>query len=300
MTDDYRPVTNLTVHPKRIVSLSPSSTEILFAVGAGPKVVGVTDYCNYPHDLKARIEAEELTRVGGYWNPSVETIVALKPDLVLVSTAKCKVKPNECKVNCKRRCEITTEVAAQLRSLGLKVLTLAPHSMNDVLDNILLVGRASGNAAEASNLVENLRQRIDTVVTKSKAVSHRPKVYFEVWNNPYVSVSSGTWIGNLINLAGGANIFGEAVSEWPIIRPEDIIQRNPEMMVFPVIPGVPRFWGSFENVKKRSGWKSISAVRNGSLYEVPRDLISRPGPRLVEALEMLEKIIHRFLNNSSG
>jgi iron complex transport system substrate-binding protein len=291
MADDYRPVTNLTVHPERIVSLSPSSTEILFAVGAGSKVVGVTDYCNYPHDLKARIAADELTRVGGYWSPSVETIVALKPDLVLVSTAKCNVKPNECKVNCSRRCEITTEVATQLRSLGLKVLTLAPHSMNDVLDNILLVGRASGNAAEASKLVENLRQRIDTVVTKSKAVSHRPKVYFEVWNNPYVSVSSGTWIGNLINLAGGANIFGEAVSEWPIIRSEDIIQRNPDMMVFPVIPGVPRFWGSFEDVKKRPGWKSMSAVRNGSLYEVPRDLISRPGPRLVEALEKLAKII---------
>jgi iron complex transport system substrate-binding protein len=292
MTDDYLAVTNLKVHPKRIVSLSPSSTEILFAVGAGPKVVGVTDYCNYPYSLKARIEADELTRVGGYWNPSIETIVALKPDLVLVSTAKCKVKTNECKVNCKRRCEITAQVAAQLRSLGLNVLTLGPHSMNDVLDNILLVGRESGNAAEASNLVEKLRQRIDTVAKKSKAMSHRPKVYFEVWNDPYVSVSSGTWIGDVINLAGGANIFGEAVSEWPIIDPEDIIQRNPDIIVFPVIPGVPRFWGSFEDVKKRLGWKSTNAVRNGNLYEIPRDFISRPGPRLVEALEMLEKIIH--------
>jgi iron complex transport system substrate-binding protein len=292
MTDDYLAVTNLKVHPKRIVSLSPSSTEILFAVGAGPKVVGVTDYCNYPYSLKARIEADELTRVGGYWNPSIETIVALKPDLVLVSTAKCKVKTNECKVNCKRRCEITAQVAAQLRSLGLNVLTLGPHSMNDVLDNILLVGRESGNAAEASNLVEKLRQRIDTVAKKSKAMSHRPKVYFEVWNDPYVSVSSGTWIGDVINLAGGANIFGEAVSEWPIIDPEDIIQRNPDIIVFPVIPSVPRFWGSFEDVKKRLGWKSTNAVRNGNLYEIPRDFISRPGPRLVEALEMLEKIIH--------
>jgi len=292
MADDSRPVTNLTVHPKRIVSLSPSNTEILFAVGAGPKVVGVTDYCNYPHELEARIEKDEIAKVGGYWNPSVETIVELKPDLVLVSTAQCTVKTNDCKVNCSRRCELTTQVANRLRSLELNVLTLAPHSMDDILDNILLVGRASGNAAEASNLVENLRKRIDMVVTKSKAVSHRPKVYFEVWNNPYISVNSGTWIGNLINLAGGANIFGEAVSEWPIIRPEDIIQRNPDIMVFPVIPGVPRFWGSFEDVKKRPGWKNITAVRNGSLYEVPRDCISRPGPRLVEALEMLEKMVH--------
>jgi iron complex transport system substrate-binding protein len=292
MTDDYLAVTNLKVHPKRIVSLSPSSTEILFAVGAGPKVVGVTDYCNYPYSLKARIEADELTRVGGYWNPSIETIVELKPELVLVSTAKCKVKTNECKVNCKRRCEITVQVAAQLTSLGLNVLTLGPHSMNDVLDDILLVGRASGNTAKASNLVEKLRQRIDSVIKKSKAASRRPKVYFEVWNDPYMSVSSGTWIGDVINLAGGANIFGEAVSEWPIIDSEDIVKRNPDIIVFPVIPGVPRFWGSFVDVKKRPGWKSTNAVRNGNLYEVPRDFISRPGPRLVEALEMLEKMIH--------
>ncbi|MGD9129995.1 MAG: cobalamin-binding protein [Candidatus Bathyarchaeota archaeon] len=292
MTDDYRAVTDLKVHPERIVSLSPSSTEILFAVGAGPKVVGVTDYCNYPHELKARIEAEELTRIGGYWNPAIETIVELKPDLVLVSTAKCTVKTNECKVNCKRRCEITTQVAAQLRSLDLNILTLGPHSMNDVLDDILLVGRASGNVAEASNLVEKMRQRIDIVIRKSKTASHRPKVYFEVWNDPYISVSSGTWIGDVINLAGGANIFGEAVSEWPIIDPEEIIQRNPDIIVFPVIPGVPRFWGSFEDVKRRPGWKSTNAIRNDNLYEIPRDFISRPGPRLVDALEMLEQMIH--------
>lgn len=293
MLDDYRDVTNLKVQPERIVSLSPSSTEILFAVGAGPKVVGVTDYCNYPPELDAKIEAEEIAKVGGYWNPSVETIMSLKPDLVLVSTAKCTVKTNECTTNCSRRCEVTTQVAAQLRSLGLNVLILGPHSMNDVLDDVLSVGKATGNTAEATNLVDNLRQRIDTIVTQSNAASHRPKVYFEVWNDPYMSVSSRTWIGNLINLAGGANIFGEAISEWPIIRPEEIIQRNPDILVFPVIHGVPRFWGSFEDVKKRRGWENITAVKNDHLYEVPRDCISRPGPRLVESLEMLANFIHR-------
>ncbi len=298
MVDDYKLVTNPTSHPKRIVSLSPSNTEILFAVGAGDKVVGVTSYCNYPDDLEALIEAGELTRVGGYWNPSVETIMALKSDLVLVSTAKCTIKENDCKVNCRRRCEITIEVANQLRNLGLNVLILAPHSMNDVLDNILLVGRTIGNVAEANNLVEKLKQRINRVVEESKVVSNRPKVYFEVWNKPYISVNKGNWIGNMINLAGGTNIFGEAVSEWPIFRSEDIIQRSPDILVFPVIAGVPRFWGSFKDVKKRRGWKDINAVKNGCLYEIPRDLISRPGPRLVEGLEMLAEIIQTcaFLN----
>ncbi|MBN1784244.1 MAG: cobalamin-binding protein [Candidatus Bathyarchaeota archaeon] len=293
MLDDYRDVMNLTVQPERIVSLSPSSTEILFAIGAGPKVVGVTDYCNYPPELNAKIEAEEIAKVGGYWNPSVENIAALKPDLVLVSTAKCTVKTNECKMTCTRRCEITTQVATQLSSLGLNVLTLGPHSMNDVLDDILLVGSATGNNAEALNLVDNLKQRIEIVVTQSNAASYKPKVYFEVWNDPYISVSSRTWIGNLIDLAGGTNIFGEAVSEWPIIRPEEIIRCDPDILVFPVIPGVPRFWGSFEDVKKRRGWENITAIRNNRLYEVPRDCISRPCPRLVESLEMLANFIHR-------
>jgi iron complex transport system substrate-binding protein len=288
MADDY----NSQVHPKRIVSLSPSNTEILFAVGAGDSVVGVTDYCNYPTDVEERIETDEIARVGGYWNPSVETILSLKPDLVLVSTAQCTVKTNNCKTNCSRRCELTIKVASRLKSYGLNVLTLSPHSINDVLDDVLLVGKTTGNSAQAVNLVKTLRQRIDKVVTNLKTLSDKPKVYFEVWNNPYISVNSGTWIGNLISLAGGANVFGDAVSEWPIIRSDDIIQRDPDVMVFPVIPDIPRFWGSFEAVKKRPGWKNITAVRNGSLYELPRDCVSRPGPRLVDSLEMLAEMIH--------
>ena len=95
MADDFQASKNLKVHPKKIVSLSPSSTEILFVVGAGPKVVGVTYYCNYPQDLEARIKAEKITIIGGYWNPSAEKIVAMKPDLVVVSTTKCSIKTNE-------------------------------------------------------------------------------------------------------------------------------------------------------------------------------------------------------------
>jgi iron complex transport system substrate-binding protein len=290
MVDNTRPVTNLKANPERIVSLSPSNTEILFAVGAGDKVVGVTDYCNYPTELETRIRTDNIITVGGYWNPSVETIVSLNPDLVLVSTAQCTVKTNNCKTNCDRRCELTTEVAKRLKSLGLNVLILSPHSIDDVLGNILLVGKATGNSAQANDFVETLKQRIDSLITKP--VYHKPRVYFEVWNDPYISVNSGTWIGNLISLAGGTNVFGEAVSEWPIIQSEDVIQKDPDIMVFPVIPGVARFWGSLKAVKERPGWNKISAVKNASLYEVSRDCISRPGPRLVESLEMLVEMIN--------
>lgn len=277
------------VKPERIVSLSPSNTEILFAVGAGDRVVGVTDHCNYPAELEMRIEAKQTARVGGYWDPSVDSIVSLKPDLVLVSSHQCTVKTNNCKTSCSRRCEITTKVAKHLESLGFNVLTLSPHSLDDVLENILVVGNATGNVTEAKVLVQNLKQRIETVVTKASKISNKPKVYFEVWNKPYISVNSKTWIGNLISLAGGTNIFEDSVTEWPIISSDEIVQRNPDVMVFPVIPDVPRFWGSFEAVKKRHGWQNITAIRNNNLHEILRDCISHPGPRLVNSLELLEK-----------
>jgi iron complex transport system substrate-binding protein len=279
------------VKPKRIVSLSPSNTEVLFAVSAGDRVVGVTDHCNYPDELESRVNSGETVRVGGYWDPSVDTILGLKPDLVFVSIAKCTVKTNNCKIKCSRRCEKTVNVANRLKSLGINVVILAPHSLDDVLNDILSVGNATGNATEAKALVDNLRQRINAVVMASKKISNRPKVYFEVWNDPYISVNQNTWIGNIIQLAGGKNVFADSATEWPLLSSEDIIERNPDVLVFPVVPGVPRFWGSFEDVKKRQGWSGISAVKEGILYEVERDLISRPGPRLVKSLELLGKII---------
>ncbi len=278
--------------PKRIVSLSPSNTEILFAVGAGPNIVGVTDYCDYPPEIDSLIQNGQITRVGGYWDPSILTIVELKPDLVIVSTAKCTVKTNRCKTQCTRRCELTTKNAQQLESMGINVLTLAPHSLGDIFDQIQLVGNATGNTDNARVLVDNLRQRTEAVTKKVQTLSSRPKVYFEVWNQPYISVNSKTWIGNLIRLAGGTNIFADATSEWPMIGPEEIIEQDPDVMVFPVIPNVPRFWENFEAIKKRVGWNEISAVKNGRLYELSRDCVSRPGPRLVDSLELLAGMIH--------
>ncbi|MCW4009175.1 MAG: cobalamin-binding protein [Candidatus Bathyarchaeota archaeon] len=291
MLEALKTVGHLKFQPKRIVSLSPSNTEILFAAGAGEKVVGVTDYCNYPLIIKDKRKEEKITAVGGYWDPSIDAVASLKPDLVLVTTVKCTKKENNCREKCTRRCELTTEVAKQLGNMGLTVLTLSPHSLNDVLDDVLSVGRICGTDSEAVALVKSLRERIARVVTESKKLRHKPLVYFENWNDPYMSVSSGTWIGNLVDLAGGTNIFGDAASEWPIITPETIIQRNPDIVVFPVIPGTPRFWGSFEEVKKRRGWETITAVKNSCLFEVDRDLISRPGPRLVDALEFLACVI---------
>ena len=278
------------VCPERIVSLSPSNTEILFAVGAGDKVVGVTDYCDHPPQLEKQINAKQTIRVGGYWDPSVEKIVALKPDLVVVSTAKCTNKTNHCKTSCSRSCELTIKTAKNLESLGINVLLLEPHSLDDVVEDILLVGKATGNSSQACEIAKDLRKRINAVVKASKLVAVKPKVYFEVWKDPYVSVNSQTWIGNLINLAGGLNVFADAPTEWPMIKPEDVVLVDPDVMLFPVISGVVPFWESFDAIKNRKGWKEVSAIKNEHLYKVLRDCISRPGPRLVESLEILSKI----------
>jgi iron complex transport system substrate-binding protein len=282
------------VCPERIVSLSPSGTEILFALGAGDKVVGVTDYCNYPAELEKQLETNKTVTVGGYWDPSVKTIVELKPDLVLFSIAKCSNKSNKCRANCGHSCELTIKAANKLRSLDINVLMLSPHNFDSVLDDVLVVGNVTGNGLRANKIVKDLRQRINTVIDASKTITVKPKVYFEIWNDPLLSVNSKTWIGNLISLAGGENIFGHAPSEWPVISSEDVVDLDPDVLLFPVIPDVHPFWESFEVVKNRQGWQNITAVKTGNLYTVLRDCISRPGPRLVESLELLSKLFHEI------
>ena len=274
LVDDQGYVLNLTSYPNRIVSLAPSNTEILFAVGAGDKVVGVTDYCDYPYNFSAWIEAGNMTSIGSYWNPSIEPIVALNPDLILASPASEKA-------------------ANRLRSMGYNVLMLDPKNINDVLQDIILVGRATGHDVEASILVGTMRERIDCVINTLRNATFRPKVYFEVWNDPLMSAGPGTWINELIKLAGGVNIFENATSQWPVVSSESIIQQNPDIIILPSSHGAgPPFWGSFDRVKSRPGWDAISAIKNDRLYVINGDIIARPGPRIVDALETLAKIIH--------
>lgn len=274
LVDDRGYVVNLTSYPERIVSLAPSNTETLFAVGAGDKVVGVTDHCNYPHNFSAWIEAGNLTSVGSYYTPNIEAIVALEPDLILAAFGQ-------------------EEVVNNLREMGYKVLVLDPDNIDDILKDIVLVGRATDRDVEAAALVNNLRHRIDAVVSKVANATSTPKVYYEVWYDPLWSVGSESWEHELIEKAGGINIFAHQNLKYFKPSSEAIIERNPEIMIFPLghQAGQP-FWGSFDQVKERPGWDAIGAVQNDRLYTIDADIISRPGPRIVDALEILAQIIH--------
>jgi len=274
LVDDLGYSLTLTSPPERIVSLAPSNTEILFAVGAGDKVVGVTDFCNYPYDFAAWIEAGNMTSIGNYYGPSVEPIVALDPDLVLATTG-------------------SLEAAENLRDLGYNVLVVEPKNLSFVLRDILLVGRATDRYSEAVALESEIKQKIDTVVNQAADATSTPKVYHEVWNEPLMSAGPGTFIDEIITLAGGENIFNDATTSWPTVSSEAVIEKNPDIMVFPdMYMGRQNFYETIETVKDRPGWGIISAVQNDKIYEINADIISRSGPRLADALEILAKMIH--------
>jgi iron complex transport system substrate-binding protein len=275
LVDSLGNVVTLTSPPERIVSLAPSNTEILFAVGAGDNVVGVTNYCNYPYNFTMWIETGNLTSIGSYYGPSVEPIVELEPDLVLATVSG------------------SMEAADNLRSLGYNVLVLESKSIEGMLQDILLVGRATGHDVEAGALVSDIRERIDLVANQAADATFTPKIYHEIWDEPLMSAGPTTFVDELISLAGGENLFHDALTSWPIVNAETIIDRNPDVMIFPnMYMGHGNFYKTIENVKTRSGWNLINAVQEDAIYEIDADIISRSGPRLVDALEAIAKMIH--------
>ncbi len=247
--------------PKRIVSLAPSNTEILFAVGAGDQVVGVTDFCNYPED------ALKKEKVGGFSNPNIEKIISLKPDFVFGARGNPK------------------DLLLRLSDMGIKTLAFDPRSIEDVFSLIKLIGDITDHPDEANELLVKLmekRKKVDDEVKKFE----KKRVYLEIWNNPYMSAGKNTFVGKLIEEAGGINIAENAKGDWPILSQEYIIKENPEVIILGYMGADPG------DVKKRPGWENIDAVKNGRIYTINPDLIFRPGPRIIDGLYELFKFIH--------
>jgi iron complex transport system substrate-binding protein len=271
LTDDMNNTVTLNAYPQRIVSLAPANTQIVFVVGAGDKVVGVTDFDNYPYNFSAWIEAGNMSSIGNYYAPAVEPIVSLNPDLILASLG-------------------SAEAADQLRSLGYHVLTLNPPDLPGIMTNMLTIGKATNHTALAEAQVSEMQQRINAVVSKVSNVTTRPEVYVEVGADPYYSVGKGTFIDDLITLAGGQNIFENATTAYPAVGSEEIISQNPDVIVVPSSMGID-YWKT-NPVTDRPGWGAINAVQNGKLYVINGDIINQPGPRQVDALEYLAQMIH--------
>ena len=269
ITDDFGYTVFMQDVPERIVSLAPSNTEILFSLGLGEKVVGVTEYCNYPP------EVESTEKVGGYSTVNIEKVVALHPDLVVAAFGN------------------TEQVIDHLRNLGLTIISLNPQSIEDVLRNIELVGKATGKEAVANAMTRDLQQRIDAVTEKTASLAERPTVAHIIWYDPLWVSGENTFQEELIELAGGQNAFPK-IEGWEIIGLEEFITIDPDIIL--VNEGTGMGAGGkdliYENIVGDARLQNLQAVKGGRVYLVNTDMVDRGGPRIVDALEMVAADIH--------
>ena len=254
--------------PQRIVSLAPSVTETLFALHLGDKVVGVTNFCDYPE------EAKKKPQVGGFITPSLEAILALQPDLV----ATVSVNPAE-------------GVLAKLRELGVRVIIVPSHTFEDVFTAIETLGRATGSSAQAEQLKTGLRERIRRI-TERVHQAKRIKVLFALDHEPLITVGGHTFLDTMIQLAGGENITGDSPARFPRFSVEEVLIRNPEVILDASlgIDATPE-----QRERRRRAWlrwPSLPAVHNSRIYFVDSTSLLRPGPRIAEGIEQMARILH--------
>jgi iron complex transport system substrate-binding protein len=269
ITDDAGVSSTFAAPPQRIVSLSPGLTEIAFAVGAGNRLVAVDSFSEYPPEAKT-IQPRLIT----YPSPSIETIVSLRPDVVLSLAER-------------------DDDVAQIRRQGIPVLKLLPRDFDAAVRTIGVLGRLFGNAAVADAIASDMLARRDAVVA-AVADAPRPRVLEELDasepDKPFVAGPNGFY-GQLIDLAGGMNVFGDLPGDVAQVGAESIVERNPEVIILadadlPFNPQTP------ELVTARPGWATVSAVQNGAIYPVRGDLYATPGPRLILGLEALARLLH--------
>jgi iron complex transport system substrate-binding protein len=263
VTDFQGRTVNIPARPKRLVSIGPSITAFLFAIGAGSRVVGVDDFSDEP------AEAAKIDKVGGV-KVNFEKVVSLRPDLVL--TVK-----------------FSDGTIEKLQSASLTVLVVDPQTVADVAKTARLLGQAVG--ADGNGLATSIEQKVDAVRAKTANVATRPRVYHEVdASDPakIFTVGPGSYIDDLIKIAGGVNIAASATTAYPQLSAEQIVKADPEIIVL----AADAYSAKPADVAARSGWSAIAAVRSGRIATMAPNLINRPGPRVGDAAEAYARIVH--------
>lgn len=255
---------NVPDHPRRLVSLAPSVTETLFALGLGDRIVGDTDYCDYPP------QAKTLPHVGGTQNPNLEAIVALKPDLALGTD------------EANRR-----ETAAQLERLGIPLYGVTAHTVDGTIQSVEDLGHVLGWDQATQKVVASLRART-TVIDQCVQGQPRPKVLFVVQYRPLITAGRQTFISDVIRRAGGNSISDDLSSEWPRMGLEGVLSRAPDIIL---VPKTQAFAPELDEFQKLSGWRDLAAVKNHHVYFVSESIM-HPSPRLIDALEEVANILH--------
>lgn len=255
--------------PQRIISIAPSNTEILFALGLEDKIVGITNYCNFPEETK------NIEKIGETFPLNLEKIVSLKPDLILAYAGQLNEIP-------------------RLRELGLNTIVIEPLSLKETLKSIQMVATVGGIPEKGNILVKNLSQRVDQIKTEvsNLEITKKPKVFIGGIYETIWTPGEGTLFNELISLAGGTNIAA-GFSGWTKISLEFIVKEDPDIIIIPIGAMNPGDELKIkENIYQRPGWSNLSAVKNQKIFIVNEDLFFRPGPRLVDGLERLYKIFY--------
>lgn len=263
-TDELGREVRIAFPPKRIISLAPSITETLFALGLGDKVVGVTAYCDFPEAAKTK------EQVGDTLNPNPERLIALKPDLIVITTASQLEK-----------------LSRQLGELNIPVYVTNPRGIGEVLTSIHKLGQVTGATIEAQQLTEQMQTRIANVELRTKSFP-KPRVFYVLQTAPLITAGRNTFINDLIRLAGGESITANEATDYPQLSRETAIAREPQVIVAPASHGT-------ELVKEevlRRDFSVTPAIKTNRIIRVNPDWVDRPGPRIVDGLEQLANGLH--------
>lgn len=253
------------VNPVRVVSLAPNITEIAFAAGRGDRLVGVTEFSDYPAD------ARRIPRVGGYVDLDVEKIVSLNPDLCIA------IKDGN-----------PIEVIRRIEAFGIPVFAVNPREIGSVISSVTDIGRLLGADKEARSLVSDMKARLDRVAALVSTTSSKPRVFFQIGISPIVSAGSNTFIHELIVRAGGKNIAGN-LTGYPRFSKEEVLSLSPDIFIVTSMERQEVFERVIDEWRQ---WPDMPAVKKNRIYLVDSDLFDRPSPRLIDALEKLVRLIH--------
>lgn len=248
-------------YPKKIISLAPAITEILFAIGLDQEIIGVSDYCDYPEKAKAK------AKMGGFQNPNVELVASKDPDMVFISAG------------------VQEEFIRKLEEINIKVVVLDADTIEQVIANIELAGQLTGKEEPAQKVAADMKAKLAEITAKVKD-RPKPKVFFEVWDDPLMSAGSGSFINNMIETAGGNNVAATSKERYYNYSVEKLLETNPDIYIINSHSHTPA------DIKKRTGYMTLSAVQNDKVFMIDDNLISRAGPRVIQGLEAMARYFH--------
>lgn len=250
--------------PQRIISLSPSATEILFAIGAQNQIAARSDFCDFPENAK------NIPSVGGFDGKtlSIEKILSFSPDFVYLTNG------------------MHNYLIPFLQKHNIAYYISVADSIQTVLQEITEIGKITDHQLQAQKLCNQIKQDLQKIAEQNKS---KPKVtvYWEVWTPPYMSAGKNSFINEIITYAGGINIFSDIEQPYPVVSEEAILMRNPQIIIIP-----NSTVGGTTAVTSRKNWQNISAVKNNKIYSVDTNIISRPGPRISQAIELISNCIY--------